>query len=189
MHTMNHAWRGFAPAALALSALTLLAGCGKVSEIASERATEKMIEAQMNQGGGSAKVDLSKGGVTAEGTDEQGRAYKMEMGSAQLGEKDIGLPFYPGAKPLENSGTRIRNGESHMMSLELHAGAGPKEVAAWYREQMKPRGEGAMVVDSARDDGGLQLSIIDGKRKENVNVEVAADGDGSRITLVHAVGQ
>jgi hypothetical protein len=171
---MNHAWRGLAPAALALSALALLAGCGKVSEIASERATEKMIEAQMNQGGG---------------TDEQGRAYKMEMGSAQLGEKDIGLPFYPGAKPLENSGTRIRNGESHMMSLELHAGAGPKEVAAWYREQMKPRGEGAMVVDSARDDGGLQLSIIDGKRKENVNVEVAADGDGSRITLVHAVGQ
>jgi hypothetical protein len=111
------------------------------------------------------------------------------MGSAQLAEKDIGVPFYPGAKPMENTGTRIRNGESQMMSLELRAGAAPKEVAGWYREQMKPRGEGAMVIDNARDDGGLQLSIIDGKKKENLSIEVAADGDGSRITLVHAVGQ
>jgi hypothetical protein len=189
MHTTTSgALRAVSLAAL-LAALALAAGCGKVSEMAGERATEKMIEAQMNQGGGNAKVDLSQGGVTAEGTDEQGRAYKMEMGSAQLAEKDIGVPFYPGAKPMENTGTRIRNGESQMMSLELRAGAAPKEVAGWYREQMKPRGEGAMVIDNARDDGGLQLSIIDGKKKENLSIEVAADGDGSRITLVHAVGQ
>lgn len=183
MHTLKH--HALSVAALAV----VLTGCGKVSEMTSERAAEKAIEAQMNQGGGNAKVDLSQGGVTAEGTDEQGRAYKMEMGSAQIAQKDIGLPFYPGAKPVDNSGSRIRNGESQMMSLELRADAAPKEVALWYREQMKARGAGAMVVDNTRDDGGLQLAIIDGKKKENLNIEVAAEGDGSRITLVHAVGQ
>lgn len=187
MHTTTTRRHPALAATLTL-ALAALAGCGKVSEIASEKAAEKMIESQINQDGGNTKVDLSKGGVTAEGTDKDGKAFKMEMGSAQVAEQDIGLPFYPGAKPVENTGTRIRNGEMQMVSLELQANAPAKDVAGWYRQQMKARGEGAMLIDNARDDGGLQLSIIDEKSKQNLNIEVSADGDGSRITLMHSSG-
>jgi hypothetical protein len=165
-----------------------LSACSKVSEKVSEKATEKMIEAQINKDGGNAKVDLSKGGATVEGTDEKGKAFKMEMGSAQVSEQELGLPFYPGAKPLENKGTRIRNGELQMASVELASTAAPKQVAGWYRDQMRPRGEGAMVIDSPREDNGLQLSIVDSKRNESLSIEVSADGDGSVISLMRSSG-
>jgi hypothetical protein len=177
-----------------LIAALALAGCGKVGEAATEqateKATEKMIESQITKEGGSAKVDLSQGGATVEGTDKEGKSYKMEMGSASLDEKELGLPFYPGAKPAENGGTRIRNGEIQMASLELDSSAPPQDVAKWYREQLKGRsGEGMTVIDTARDDKGMQLSIMDGKKNESISVEVAAGGEnGSRITLIHSSG-
>jgi hypothetical protein len=165
-----------------------LAGCGKVSEVATEKATEKMIESQINQDGGNAKVDLSQGGATVEGTDKDGKSYKMEMGSAAVTEADLGMPFYPGAKPVENGGTRIRNGEVQMASLELDSSAAPQEVSKWYRDQLKGRaGDGVTVIDNARDDKGMQLSILDSKKNESISVDVTPGGDsGSRITLVHS---
>jgi hypothetical protein len=189
MHTNTQRLALLTFTALAAFVMIALAGCGKVGEMAGEKAAEKMMEAQINQGGGNTKVDISQGGVTAEGTDEKGKAFKMEMGSAQLAEKDVGLPFYPGATPVENTGTRIRNGDVQMVSVELRAAAAPKAVAAWYREQLKARGEGKMVMDNAREDGGLQLTIIDSQQEQNLNVEVSADGDGSRVMLMHSSGK
>lgn len=189
MHTNSRRLLLLTFTALAAFVLIVLTGCGKVSEVAGEKAAEKMMEAQITEGGGQAKVDITHGGVTAEGTDEKGKAFKMEMGSAQLAEKDVGLPFYPGATPVENTGTRMRNGDNQMVSLELRAAAAPKVVAAWYREQLKARGEGKMVMDQARDDGGLQLTIIDSQQGQNLNVEVSAEGEGSRVMLMHSSGK
>lgn len=162
-----------------------LAACGKVTEVASQKATEKVIESQINKDGGNAKVDLSGGGATVQGTDKDGKAFKMEMGSAQLSEKDLGIPFYPGAKPKEQGGTRIQNDKGLMMSIELTSGDDAKKVATWYREQLKGRGEGAMVIDSAKDKG-MQLSIVNEKTNESLMIDVSADNDGSRITLMHS---
>lgn len=164
-----------------------LAGCGKVSEVAGEKAAEKMMEAQINQNGGNAKVDLSKGGVTAEGTDEHGKAFKMEMGSAQLTEADLKVPFYPGAKTAEKSGTRIKNGGGEMVSIELLSTDSAKTVSAWYRDKLKANTEGKTVIDSAAEDNGMSLMIGDSKAGESTTVSVAPDGDGSKITLIHAV--
>jgi hypothetical protein len=173
-------------AALALIIATSLASCGKVTEIATQKATEKMIESQVTQDGGTAKVDLGKeGGVAVEGTDKDGKSFKMEMGSAQVTEKELGMPFYPGAKPVDKSGTRMRNGELQMASVELATDADAKKVSAWYREQLKAQSEGRTVIDSAKDNG-MQLHIIDEKAKQNLSVEVAADGDGSKVTLMRS---
>src|SRR5262249_18379605 len=123
----------FRSAAALVAASLALTACHKVAdavtEKATEKATEKLIEAQINKDGGNAKVDLSGGGATVEGTDKDGKAFKMEMGSAQVNEQELGLPFYPGAKPLENKGTRIRNGDVQMASVELASAAAPKQVA------------------------------------------------------------
>ncbi|MBI5269686.1 MAG: hypothetical protein HY856_08425 [Burkholderiales bacterium] len=173
----------------------LLAGCGKVadsvSEAASEKAAEKMIEAQINQNGGNAKVDLSSGGVTAEGTDENGKAFKMEMGNAKVTEQELGLPFYPGAQPVADKGTRMRNGEMTMATVELSSDAEPQKVAEWYRGQLKGRGEGATVVDSSSN-GELQLMIVRDKPVQEsmqVHVTAASEGGGSTITLMHSSGK
>lgn len=172
------------------AALATLAGCGKVSEIATEKATEKYLESQINQNGGNAKVDLSKGGVTAEGTDEHGKAFKMEMGSAKLSEADVKIPYYPGAKPADNGGTRIKNGGSEMVSIELHTGDAAKTVSAWYRDKLKSTaGEGKTVIDTAAEDNGMSLMIGDPKANESMTVSVSPDGDGSKITLIHAVSE
>lgn len=174
--------------ACSLTLALALAGCGKVGEVATEKATEKMIESQISQDGGSAKVDLSQGGATVEGTDKDGKSYKMEMGSASVSEAELGLPFYPGAKPVDNGGTRIRNGEIQMASIELDSTASPQEVSKWYRDQLKGRaGAGVTVIDTASEDKGMQLAIMDSGKNESVSVQVAAGGEsGSRITLVHS---
>jgi len=176
-------------AALALAAaLTSLSGCGKVTEMATEKATEKYLESQINKDGSNTKVDLSKGGVTAEGTDEHGKAFKMEMGSAQLSEADVKIPFYPGAKPADKGGTRIKNDGGEMVSLELVTTDAPKTVSGWYRDKLKSTaGPGTTVIDSAAEDNGMSLAISDPKGNESTNVSVTPDGDGSRITLIHAV--
>lgn len=175
--------------ALALAAaLTTLAGCGKVSEIATEKATEKYLESQMNKDGSNAKVDLSKGGMTAEGTDEHGKAFKVEMGSAKLSEADVKIPFYPGAKPSDNGGSRFKNEGGEMVTIELVTSDAPKAVSGWYRDKLKATaGEGKTVIDSAAEDNGMSLMISDPKANESTTVSVAPDGDGSRITLMHAV--
>jgi outer membrane lipopolysaccharide assembly protein LptE/RlpB len=170
------------------AALAGLAGCGKVTEMATEKATEKYMESQINQNGGNAKVDLSQGGMTAEGTDEHGKAFKMEMGSAKLSEADVKIPFYPGATPAENSGTRIKNGGGEMVSIELVTSDAPKTVSTWYRDKLKSTaGEGRTVIDSAAEDNGMSLAISDPKSNEAATVNVSSDGDGSRITLIHTV--
>ncbi|WP_329716347.1 hypothetical protein [Ideonella sp.] len=170
------------------AALAGLAGCGKVTEMATEKATEKYMESQINQNGGNTKVDLSQGGMTAEGTDEHGKAFKMEMGSAKLSEADVKIPFYPGATPAENSGTRIKNGGGEMVSIELVTSDAAKTVSAWYRDKLKSTaGEGRTVIDSAAEDNGMSLAISDPKSNEAATVNVSPDGDGSRITLIHTV--
>ncbi|HMR70739.1 MAG TPA: hypothetical protein PKA84_10955, partial [Rubrivivax sp.] len=78
-----------------------LAACGKPQEVASEKAAEKMIESAISKDGSKAKVDLDAGQARITTTDAQGRTSQMEMGGAQVGEADLGIAFYPGAKPVE----------------------------------------------------------------------------------------
>lgn len=171
----------------AAALLATLGACGKVTEIATEKATEKLIEAQINKDGSNAKVDLSKGGMTTEGTDENGKAFKMEFGSAQLSEADVKVPFYPGSKPATQGGTRIKKDDGEMVSLELQSADAAKTVSAWYRDKLKTSGDGKTVIDSASGDDGMSLMISDPKSNESTTVSVAPDSDGgSRITLIHA---
>ena len=157
-----------------------------MTEIATQKATEKMIEASINKDGSNAQVKLGDGGATVQGTDEKGNAFKMEMGSAKLSEADLDMPFYPGAKPTENGGTRIVNGDGAMLSQELSSTDAPAKVAAWYREQLKPRMAGNTVIDQAQDQG-MTLSILPAKDGNfSLTVNVSGDDQGSKIALMHS---
>lgn len=180
---MNHPVPPRLAPALLLALLTL-AGCGKVQEATSEKATEKMAEAAINQNGGDAKVDIHQGGVKVEGTDEKGQSFKMEMGAAQIGEKDLGIPFYPGAKPVPNHSNRFANGDQEMLQVELTSSDAPQKVADWYRSQLKAHTEGKMVMDQSEDQG-MSLTINDPKSESTVIVEVKAADSGSSISLTH----
>ncbi|MFZ2987790.1 hypothetical protein [Ideonella sp.] len=171
-------------AALALPLLLALAGCGKVTDMATEKAAEKMLESTITKDGGEASVKLGEGGVSVEGKDEKGQAYKMEMGSAQITEKEIDLPFYPGAKLSENGANRIMSQGQTLLQLELDSTDDAKKVAAWYREQLKARMANATVIDQSEADGSL-LSISTAKPESSIMIDIKAQEGGSKISLMH----
>jgi hypothetical protein len=169
------------PIAVTLS--VLLGACGKVQEVAGEKATEKMIEASLSKDGTQAKVDLSQSGLKMSTTDASGKTTQMEMGNAKITEADLGLPFYPGAKPTEGSSMRIANGASVSMQQGLHSDDAPDKVAAFYRDKLKAMSDGKQLMDMSSNDGA-SISLVDDKAKSSLQVHVSKAEKGSDIAIV-----
>ena len=167
---------------LGLALLALLAACGKVQEATAEKA----IEAELaKQGGGSAKVDLSSGGTQITTTDATGKTTQMQMGGAQVGEADVGLPFYPGSKPLEGGASRITTPEGSMISIGLHSDDAPEKVAEFYRAKLKAQATGKQFMDMSGGDGGATLMLADDKQQGAIQVHVGkADSSGTDFQIV-----
>jgi len=150
----------------------------KAEDALRDKATASMIESQINQNGAQAKVDVQGGGVKVEGKDEKGQAMLMEMGSARISEQELGLPYYPGAKPVENKATRMVTNGVQMLQVELSSTDDAKKVADWYRARMKTQGEGRIVMDQGKDKG-MSLSISDTRSESSLIIDISADGGGS----------
>jgi hypothetical protein len=170
------------PPLVALLALAL-AGCGKVQEKASEKMVEKAIESSMSKDGTQAKVNLSQGGMKVTTTDASGKTTQMEMGNAKITEADLGLPFYPGAKPTEGSSMRIANGPSVSLQQGLHSDDAPDKVAAFYRDKLKAMAEGKQLMDMSGNDGA-SISLIDDKAKSTLQIHISKAEKGSDIAIV-----
>jgi hypothetical protein len=166
-----------------LAAVLALAACGKVQEKAAEKAAEKMIESSIAKDGSKAKVDLSEGGMKVSTTDASGKTTQMEMGNAKITEADLGLPFYPGAKPTEGSSMRIVNGASTSLQQALHSDDAPDKVAAFYRDKLKAMSEGKQLMDMSSNDGA-SISLVDDKAKSTLQVHVNKAEKGSDIAIV-----
>ena len=164
---------------LALLGVVVLAACGK----ASEKAAEKMIESSIAKDGTQANVNLSEGGMKVTTTDASGKTTQMEMGNAKISESDLGLPFYPGAKPTEGSSMRIVNGASMSLQQGLHSDDAPDKVAAFYRDKLKAMADGKQLMDVSSNDGA-SLSLVDDKTKSMLQVHVSKADKGSDIALV-----
>jgi hypothetical protein len=168
---------------LTVLCIVALAACGKASEMATEKVAEKMIESSIAKDGTQAKVNLSEGGMKVTTTDASGKTTQMEMGNAKISEADLGLPFYPGAKPTEGSGMRIVNGGSSSLQLGLHSDDAPDKVAAFYRDKLKAMAEGKQMMDMSSGDGA-SLSLVDDKTKSVMQIHVSKAEKGSDIALV-----
>ncbi|HSV71835.1 MAG TPA: hypothetical protein VLI72_17145 [Methylibium sp.] len=165
-----------------LALLALLASCGKVQEAA----TEKAIEAELQKsGGGSAKVDLSATGTQITTTDAAGKTTQMQMGGAQVGEADVGLPFYPGSKPLEGGASRITTPEGSMISIGLHSDDAPAKVAEFYRGKLKAQqAAGKQFMDMSGGDGGATLMLADDQQQSATQVHVSKAEQGTDFQIV-----
>ena len=164
--------------ALALS----LGACGKVQEKASEKAVEKAIESSLSKDGTQAKVNLSEGGMKVTTTDASGKSTQMEMGNAKISEAELGLPFYPGAKPTEGSSMRIVNGNNTSMQVGLHSDDTHDKVAAYYRDKLKAMSEGKQLMDMSQSEGA-SLTLIDDKAKSSLQVHISKAENGSDIAI------
>ena len=170
---------------LAALSLALTAGCGKVQEVASEKAAEKMIESAITKEGGTAKVELGgdSGTLKAEGVDKDGKSYKVEMGQTDVSEKDVGVAFYPGAKP--EKGSRIATGDVQMVQVELVSADAVPKVTEWYRAQLKPRMSGAQSMEQTSPESAMLM--VGNDKDDSLVVNISKEGDaGSRISLMHS---
>jgi hypothetical protein len=176
---MNH--RSFPVVAL-VTALSL-AGCGKAQEKAGEKALERTIESSIAKDGTQAKVDLSAGGMKVTTTDASGKTNQMELGNARISETDLGLPFYPGAKPLKGAAMRNVSGSTVYMQLGLHSDEAHDKVAAFYRDKLKAMSDGKQFTDMSHNDGA-SLSLVDDKARSTLQVTISKAEKGSDFTLV-----
>jgi len=169
---------------LTLLAVLVLAACGK----ASETAAEKVIASQMSKDGTQAKVDLSTGGMKITTTDASGKTSQMEMGTAQVSEADLGVPFYPGTKPKEGEMTKVTTPDGNMVTVILHSDDAPDKVAAFYRDKLKAQAEGRQFTDMDHGDTKMFL-LSDDKTKQHTQVTVGkGQSKGSDIQIVASRG-
>jgi hypothetical protein len=172
--------RSAAPVTVAV-ALTLGA-CGKAQEKVAEKALEKTIESSLSKDGTQAKVNMSESGLKVTTTDASGKSTQMEMGNAKISEAELGLPFYPGAKPTDGSSMRIASGTSVSMQLGLHSDDAHDKVAAFYRDKLKAMADGKQFTDMSHNDGA-SLSLIDDKARSTLQVHVSKAEKGSDIAI------
>jgi hypothetical protein len=168
---------------IALTVALALGACGKVQEAATEKAAEKMLESAISKDGTQAKVNLSEGAMKVTTTDASGKTTSMEMGNAKITEAELGLPFYPGAKPTEGSSMRIVNGANTSLQQALHSDDAPDKVAAFYRDKLKSMSEGKQLMDMSSNDGA-SISLVDDKTKSMLQVHVSKAEKGSDIAIV-----
>jgi hypothetical protein len=174
-------------AATALACAAAVAGCGKAQDKAAETVVEKAIESSMSKDGTTAKVDLSQGAMKVTTTDASGKTTQMEMGSAKVTEAELGVPFYPGSKPVEGGGMRLASGDSTALSMGLHSDDAPDKVAAFYRDKLKAMSAGKQLIDMAMPDGA-SLSLMDDKTKSALQVTVGKEDKGSSIMISSTKG-
>jgi len=169
-------------ATVSLTFACALGACGKVQEKAAEKAAEKAIEASLSKDGTQAKVNLSEGSMKVATTDASGKTTQVEMGSAQISESELGVPFYPGAKQNDGAALRVASGNSVSLQVGLHSDDAPDKVAAFYRDKLKAMAEGKQLMDMSGNDGS-SISLIDDKTKSTLQVHVSKADKGSEIAI------
>ena len=173
-------------AAAGAAACLMLGGCQKATEVASQKAAEKLIEASLEKNGAaSAKVDLATGHTKVTSVDKDGKPSTFELGNpAAVTEADLGLPFYPGATVDKEHVGKMDDAEHTAIVLPLKTTDTPEKVAAFYREKLKAMSEGRQFVDLSHD-GDVTLMLADEKGGTDLSVSVSPPKDGQaeiRIT-------
>jgi hypothetical protein len=170
--------------ALALFLTAGLAACGKSGETASQKATEKAIESQLSKDGTQAKVELSGQAAKITSTDASGKVSQLELGAAQISEAELGVPFYPGTKPLEGQATKVSTPDGQAYTVGLHSADPADKVAAFYRDKLKALSQGKQFLDMSGADGATSLMLADDQSSSAIQVHVAKAEQGSDIQIV-----
>jgi hypothetical protein len=165
----------------------VLTACGKATEAVAEKAAQTAMEKAIEQGlakdGTTAKVDMSSGGVKISATDDKGQVSTTEIGNAKVGEADIGLPFYPGAKQDAQSSSRMEDATRTITTTKLESGDSLEKVATFYRDKLKAQSDGKSMMDSSSADS-VSLILSDSKSDNGTTVQIEKRDNGTEIMLM-----
>jgi len=161
-----------------LGLIAALAGCSK----APEKAAERMIESAIEKDGSKAKVDISEKSFKITTTDASGKTTQMEMSGATVTEADLGVPFYPGAKPGEGEATKFSGPDGSAYMIVLHSADATDKVVAFYRDRLKAQSEGKQMMEMSAAEGSV-LTLVDDKAKSSTQVHVAKGEKGTDVQI------
>jgi hypothetical protein len=151
---------------------------------APEKVAEKAIESAISKDGTKAKVELSTGSTKITTTDASGKTSQMEIGAAKVGESDLGVPFYPGAKMGDGASSRVSTPEGTMYTVMLQTPDPTDKVAAFYRDRLKGMAAGKQMMDMSGADGTANLMLADDKTKAMIQVHVMKGEKGTDVQIV-----
>jgi len=165
---------------LVVAAAAGVVGCSKAPEKVAERAIESAIE----KDGTRAKVDLSGGSTKITTTDASGKTSQMEIGAAKVEESDLGVPFYPGAKPGDGASTKLTTPDGSMYTVVLQTPDATDKVAAFYRDRLKGMSAGKQMMEMSGADGAANLVLADEPAKTTIQVNVMKGEKGTDVQIV-----
>jgi len=166
--------------ALLAIASAVAVACSK----APENVAEKAIESAISKDGTKAKVELSTESAKITTTDASGKTSQLEIGAAKIGESDVGVPFYPGAKPSEGGSSKISTPDGTMYTVLLQTSDPADKVAAFYRDKLKAMSAGKQMMDMSAGDGAANLVLADDKAKTSLQVHVMKGEKGTDVQIV-----
>jgi hypothetical protein len=167
-----------------VAVVAALAACGKAQDKASEKITEKMIESAIEKDGSKAKVDMSGGGYKVSTTDASGKTSQVEMGTVQVSEADLGVPFYPGTKPADGQSSKVSTPDSVAITTSMHRDDAPDKVAGFYRDKLKAQAAGKQFTDMTGNDGTAMFMLNDEQAQSALQVHVVKAEKGTDIQIM-----
>lgn len=109
----------------------------------------------------------------------------VRVDSVAADEAALGVPLYPRASIDGEGASQVASAGSMTLLLSQRSPDPAREVALFYREAMRVLAEGKELAEiGSADDGATTLVLGDPAARRAVQVQISADGSGSRIQIV-----
>lgn len=102
-------------------------------------------------------------------------------------EMDLGVPLYPGAALLQAQSSKKAGADASAITGVFAVADPPAVVAAYYRDYLLARAQGAHLLETATPAGGVMLVLDEPGSDTAVQVEISPEDDGSRVKVTSVV--
>jgi hypothetical protein len=122
------------------------------------------------------KVDVNKGGWTSKSAD----GSTASLGTAQITESELGLPFYPGSESTTGRDTKIEAKGKVSVICYRTTGDDPSKVGEFYKDKIKDAtstssGEMAMVSGKLAD--GRRVAVMAMKKDGKTEIQASSSNE------------
>jgi hypothetical protein len=166
----------------------LISACNKAPDKAQDtndtKATVAVTEKGLKQAGAT-DAAVKDGGQSFKGefTNPDGSKTKIDSGYTAVTEADLGIAFYPGAKLVPDSQSKLTIEKSYTVSADFISKDKPDAIIAFYREKLKAMSAGKSMTETT-DKAGAILTVSDTTGKNATVVTIEPNAKGTLISFL-----
>jgi hypothetical protein len=110
-------------------------------------------------------------------------AGNATIGSASVETSKLGVPVYPGAKPVAGGGLSATTSEGSAQIVALTTGDAFSTVYAWYKSHLPAGSEKSHSTNA--ESSVADFEVDKGGGKDVASVELSSDGGKTQIVIAH----